>query len=558
MPVGSLAWRTPTGAMLWEFWGRHKILFISQGGALLLSCVLAQWVEAFSRNQRDIFIPCAYQAGIFALLQTLTCFCYMEIDTRRQQGGIPGHLLLKPVSTIRLVAVPMFCGSAVVLAVFLAWVGLVWRHIGFPTEQLPWLCAVVISFTWSIQAAAWGFANWPWAIQATLVLLAAGINVFVGLIPALPVSIHVGWRLIMLAALLAGSFSLGWVGVRRVRQGAWENGRGLAVPVGHSAATKPKRFRSAFRAQFWLEWRRQGWSLPFFTAIGQVFAVLAQFVIESAFRKTAGVAMTVEPTEIPVLLSYLILTPLVCSLALGSLIANFDLSQPANELPVFVAVRPVTNGGFVLAKLAMTALSSAATWLVTLGMLFLWLVLCADATLHAQIGQAIRSKPLSIALLLLGSWMTFVLLTWRNLLAGLWLGLTGRPKFATGYNLVRFAVYLGLFILGKQAWDDADSRATSIHWLPWLLVTGLLTKLLFSTAVFLWSLRRKAITAGAVNWIVGSWIGCGLFVAVVVRRVCLDLHQPEAWLWAALAGFFLLPLAEIALAPVALIWNRHR
>ena len=85
-----------------------------------------------------------------------------------------------------------------------------------------------------------------------------------------------------------------------------------------------------------------------------------------------------------------------------------------------------------------------------------------------------------------------------------------------------------------------------------------MVKLLFSTAVFIWGIRRKAITPGVINWIVGSWLACGLFVTIVARRVCMDLHQPEAWLWAVLAGFFLLPLAELALAPVALIGNRHR
>ena len=243
---------------------------------------------------------------------------------------------------------------------------------------------------------------------------------------------------------------------------------------------------------------------------------------------------------------------------LGGLLVDFSLGQRGNELPLFVAVRPMTNGGFVLAKLAMAALTSVVTWLVTLLMLLLWMTLCADVGIFAQLAFVWRGKPMSMALLLLAVWATFTLVTWRNLVSGLWLGLSGRTGFISGYNWLRFAFYLSLFMLGKQAWERPESRTAWLHWLPWILGAALLLKLMFSVTAFRWSFRHKAVTAGVIAWIVAGWLGCGMFIAGVAGRACADLHQTQAWPWAILGGILLLPLAELALAPVALTWNRHR
>ncbi len=138
IPTARLAWQTPTGAILWELWARQKWKFMFQAIALLVSAVLAQWLDE-SQRKSDSLGPIAYQAGVLAVLHALGCFCYLEMDARRFQGGIPGHLLLKPLTTTRLVAVPMLCGGAVVAAVFLAWAELVWRPFGFPATLFDWL-----------------------------------------------------------------------------------------------------------------------------------------------------------------------------------------------------------------------------------------------------------------------------------------------------------------------------------------------------------------------------------------------------------------------------------
>jgi hypothetical protein len=90
------------------------------------------------------------------------------------------------------------------------------------------------------------------------------------------------------------------------------------------------------------------------------------------------------------------------------------------------------------------------------------------------------------------------------------------------------------------------------------LCLGFIVKIAFSIASFRWGLRRNAITTGAVGWIVGGWLFCGAFIAGYVGLVCHALHKPDYWIYATLSGFLLLPLADLAIAPMAMAWNRHR
>jgi hypothetical protein len=50
----------------------------------------------------------------------------------------------------------------------------------------------------------------------------------------------------------------------------------------------------------------------------------------------------------------------------------------------------------------------------------------------------------------------------------------------------------------------------------------------------------------------------GLFLAAYSGLVCGALNRLELWLWIAPTGFLILPLADAAIAPLSLAWNRHR
>ena len=77
-------------------------------------------------------------------------------------------------------------------------------------------------------------------------------------------------------------------------------------------------------------------------------------------------------------------------------------------------------------------------------------------------------------------------------------------------------------------------------------------------AAFVWGMRRNAITARAIGWMAGGWLVCGLFAAGYEHHVCRAINRPDLWICIALGGFLVLPLADLAIAPLALAWNRHR
>jgi uncharacterized membrane protein YecN with MAPEG domain len=241
---------------------------------------------------------------------------------------------------------------------------------------------------------------------------------------------------------------------------------------------------------------------------------------------------------------------------LAGIIAAFEQGQLGSEIPVFIAARPMTNGGFVLAKLAMTAVSSLLTWCVVGVAVLLCLILGGQA---AAIGHTLWFKPLDSALMLLSAFLILVLATWRNLVAGLWIGLSGRPTLmrAAG-EYVRYAAYAGMAILVVRAVERPEFRATLLRWVPWILSACLVVKLSSSAAAFYFALRQKAVTRNDVRWFTLGWFACSLVVAIIARDLCVRMGAPQWSVWAALAGFYFIPLAELSLAPLALSRNRHQ
>jgi hypothetical protein len=198
------------------------------------------------------------------------------------------------------------------------------------------------------------------------------------------------------------------------------------------------------------------------------------------------------------------------------------------------------------------------TWLVTLAAGCFWLTLLGDRTLFSK---ASLLTPYGFAAFVIGcipALCLLILVTWKNLLAGMGVGLTGRTWVSSVFLFWRLTVGIGLLALVFEANIDISFRETLMHWLPWILMVCLVSKIALATAAFHLGMRRKAITGGAVGWIVGGWMVCGLFVGGYAGLVCHALNKLDIWSWIALAGFLVLPLTDLAIAPLALAWNRHR
>ena len=555
MSAGRFRWSTPTSAMLWEIWGRHKWVFPLHGVALALSVFLVHWKESGAPESLGppLFMipPLCFLASY---LHLLTCFGYIEVDARKVQLGYPARLLLKPVSTIRLVVAPMLFGGVVVVAYFTLWTELVLRHLGeIPASDLLWVNTVLLSFFWWMQALAWGLPMLKGRVLIDLTV--AVIHLLIGLSPMMPESALSRWQWPILGALLGAAFPAAWLGLKLMRQGRWEGPSWISMlwsrGCSERARNPRKEFRSAFGAQFWLEWHRHGWLLP---AISGGFALLVFPWFLLALRQS-------DPANTPSLEAVLgipLFLPLLLSGVLSVAFAKFDPLESAGGLPIYIAVRPMTNGGFVMAKMAMALATSALAWLVTLVPVCFWLAVLGTGAAVSETGSVTPHGTGAVAIGCVPLVLLLVIWTWKNLVAGMGAGLTGRPWVSNVSTFGRTAFAMGFITLITAIKLSEVFRELLAHWGLGLLILCLAAKLLVSVVAFFVGLKRNAITVVAVAWISGGWFMCGLFVAGYAGLICIATNRSDLWLWIALAGFLVLPLTDLTIAPLALAWNRHR
>lgn len=540
--------------MLWEIWGRRKINFATHAAAWVAGAMLARWMHQ-NTSAIAVGVGQLILVSLFlgSYLDLLTCFGYIETNAQKVHLGYPLGLLLKPVSTVRLVLVPMFFGGSAVVALLWLWSHWVLRPLAPAGALTPlWLGAVNLSFFWWIQALAWGLPLFPG--RSLLVLVVSVVHLLAGVLPLMPVPIsdHARWLLLLLLVLAAVNLAI--LGLKWMRQGAWEGGR-CRVLSGKSDAAKTsqprKKFASAFHAQFWLEWQRQGWLLPGLSG-GITCLILPLLWVIQKELDPLDQGLAFQP------MLGILLVPLLFSGMLGSALARFDRLQPVGPLPVYIAVRPMTNGGFVIAKLAMALASSVLTWMITLGIGCAWLVFLHWGQ-HLTLPASLTPYEMATGVIgMVPMVLLAILFTWKSLVGGSAAGLTGRRWVVLLYTCWKMGILIGLTALLIALKFHENLMGELLPWLPVFLWFCLILKLAVSTVAFVAGWRRHATTLGAIGWITGGWLAGGLFVAGYGGLICLALHRPELWLRVALGGFLVLPLAELAIAPLALAWNRHR
>jgi hypothetical protein len=166
------------------------------------------------------------------------------------------------------------------------------------------------------------------------------------------------------------------------------------------------------------------------------------------------------------------------------------------------------------------------------------------------------------------------LLTWKYLVSGLCIGLSGRRSWFVGSAAVYCTLLLGAFI-GVLIMTDHDRELRAwlrqdpnklLSWLEWLAAACVMAKLWLAART--WrniSARRvrqylaawAAATAALVALMLLLWAG-GLFTLELME--VLDFHPLDPERLRALmilTALLAVPLARPALAPVALAKNRH-
>lgn len=555
--------------LVWEIWARNRRLLWAITGLLLFAWLLNFALpESFratqSLRERLLTLNCFLMS--ISLLLVFTAFNYTELNPQREWTGFPYRLFVLPVSTWRLAAVPITLGLVSVELVYWGWLKLV-----FVRQEIPvagWLAILLGVYLVFYETILWCLARFR--ILRILALSFGGTSfIAAAVLPCFSAYVSSPWfsvpRLSAGAlALSAGAFAFALRSLQLERTGGGvrpHTAREWLERLSNLLPHREAAFKSAAGAQFWFEWRRSGWLLP--VSIGAAL-VLVITPISWMVRQ--------DPNSAPWILGWTLAMPAILALPIGKAFSKPEVWSPGVSVRSFDAVRPLATGEMVVIKLKTAALSAAIAWLLVSAFLCAWLSGWADLRVlaMARIGFWMvysHSAGPQYAIIVLTA-IAGMLLTWRILVHGLWLGLSGRPKWfvmvPAAYCVGTVAALLGLVILTQQkqanpeGWLRDPNRL--LEWIQWFAAIALVAKVWLAA----WSWRfitPRRVRRYFLLW--ASGVGC---VAVLVwlvwaKGALVALGGPfdpvRLRNTLLLAAMLLLPLARLGLTPVLFAKNRH-
>jgi len=543
--------RSPTYALVWEIWQRNRLEVAAITGLTVVGRLLDVSDAASSESS-----PVVNLLAMCSFVLLFGIFNYTDSSGSRGLGRFPERLFLLPVSSLRLVTLPVVTGIAAVELLYLLWLGPLSR--GGSTSPM-FVGALFAALMVCYQAALWTLDRLG-ALRLVVIGALAFAIFSVGILPSFPPTPPPLWRSeSTLTALVSGlaviAFLIAWryiVGLRCGERRRAIQLEGVITAAAHVFPAKQKPFASPTAAHFWFEWRCSGRALP--VLVGGVLVVvvapLTWFV-----RDDGGASLR--------LLAGTLAMPIVLAIPVGMAFAKPTFWSEDVSLPPFVAVRPLSNEDLVAIKVRVAVASVAAAWLLVLSFLVVWLSLWANLDSLSQFAMqlwAFHGHSVA-AVYAIGALVAIagMFLTWRFLVCRLWSGLSGRrPLFVASVLSVVVAIAAGVAfdVAEMPQWLLGDpARMTAVVWVASFAVT-----LKYWLAAYSWR-RVSAHYARQYLLIWGAGTACLLMLGIllwgVVRiYVAMDIYRFQALM--ILVALLALPLGRLGFAPNSLAHNRHR
>ena len=558
--------RSPITALTWEIWQRNRrIAWLVIGIILfgwLFNLVLPDHFRA-SVAGRERLMTVNGMLTVASLLLVFRVFTYTEFNPQKDWTGFPYRLFALPVATWRLVVLPMSLGIAAVELIYLAWVKLV-----FAPDLLArpgWFAVLIGAYLVFYQTILWSLAGFRMMRMIVLGLVGTSF-VGVAFLPGFAKYVSSSWLSEkVLIALLVGlslvAFVAAWICVARQRCGGGRRRNWLKALIERIADALPRRrkgFASPAAAQFWFEWRRSGLLLPL--CIGAMLILLIG-PLSWIMRKDSDSTLWI--------LGWTLALPVILAAPVGKGFSKPDFWSSDLLLPPFQAVRPLATGELVVIKMKVAALSAAISWLLVLTFLSVWLPLWADLAPLSMIrigfwmiyDHSVHPQYLIAALAIISG----MFLTWKSLVGGLWIGLSGNRKLfiasAAVYCLVALMGIISLVMLFEQkefrAWIRDDPNRL-LSYLEWVAAFGVIVK--FWLAAFSW----RRISSQRVRKYLLVWLGSTLCLVALAALLwagarlylpLVDADRLKSLL--ILIALLAIPFARLGLAPSSLARNRH-
>lgn len=492
----------------------------------------------------------------FALVSPLVVgliplFAYaVDADVAGRDSTFPARMFTLPLTSHALVGWPMLYGTVSIALAWTAAAGLVIRPAGMDVPL--WWPAVLLAgcLAW-FQAMVWR----PFGLPGLRIVAAVvPISVLVAL-SGLRWMIHVPEPIValLLVCMIPPAYTVAVTGVSRARRGDQPEGQWLTALAREFAGrlSRPGRLLSSpLRAQVWFEWRRFGLGSPM-TAAMMILFVSVWIAIN---RYNADLSHF-HPLRSPVLL---LAVPLVATVSLGSMWGKYEDARGGPSIPAFLATRPMTCAGLILAKMKAAADSAILLWAMTVVAFALMVLLTGSWTELASQWNGLTKDFSAVQKVIMVTLGSALLLagTWKMMIANLYLGLAGRTWIWTVGMAVIGPGVLVVVPLCHWLLKHPEYHTDLLTAVPWVLGSAAMLKLLAGGCLVRAVVRRNLVQMRLMTGLLAAWL---LTAAGLTGLFCWMVPDGLAPWYLVTSGVVLaMPLVRISLAPLALAWNRHR
>ena len=522
--------RSASYALSWEYWRRGVYWYIP-GCALVVVALMAPFYAILPDevNVRAYLNHVIFVAIYWAAL-------VMVLVTR----NLPRRQYTLPVRTGTLVGCILANGALATAMAYLLVASSfnILFHAGWPLWGPAWWAVVVYSV---FQAALWSMERGGGVLSLALLAVFILPCLFYQLVPKVN---HTGgtpvWpttspvELAISLAVVVGIYRAAVHFVARDRRGdAWS----LAwLSPGHwahhivdrsSAETMAQEkftsrtFRSPQAAQFWMEWRSKGRYLPM-----AVTAILVLLWITAVVNRLDVYMVTAAWQSLTMML---LLTSPILGVFLGHRSERFDIKP-------FLATRPLSDTGLatiILRHSAMVCGVTAILWLIGVALtIAIW---------GSPPDSSLATHDVTMPVLL-KMWITALMfggLVWTLVGLGAALAMARSWFVPVGW----FGAF-ALFLMTVGAMPLADRLIIFMASVGCLAAT---------IAAFTAAWKRNLVTRRTLISAIAAYVFllANCLLALNEGIVSLDFFLP-------LIGFAAVSLAPLAVAPLALAWNRHR
>jgi len=539
-------------ALTWEFWRQYQWGFfpIFSWNTFLLFWI---WLIPYKisggaeNSPRHIEMVTGWYA-FYLYAALFSCGAVLLsgfVDKRKRMTFSVRHYAL-PVRTSVLIAWQMVCATIFMFMSVLAMAGFfrLVTGLSFPVLVPALFCSAVLVWT---TAGLWFLVGSQvltllfFAVVPLLLIWGFGGIFFretwqseMGTFGKAPLPVLF---LLFLISLLA-AYLIGVVGAARDRRGDAFS----LMPIREwflerfgTLRVRQKRFSSPVAAQFWFEWRQKGLIMPIIAVAvhaGIIVFILVGVMVGDAFDTVLGFSFF----------------QWFVWFHAGLLFGMRDTYSGKWEHGAFTATRPLNNRDLSFAILKAGGASIAVTFAVCVLALLPWVVM---GSLEHLPGKH-AAHPYLLAF---GYLCGALLLSWTLMALGACITLTGRKSVLVIPLTVLSAFVVGMMTLTAFGVLSAGTRKTLFEAFEIIIALGCFLGVL---AAFRAAYRKQLIGKGLVLLPAGLWLILVVCAASLYVRFHVPLEPVSVSLLLFLIGLMALSVAPLALAPLALSWNRHR